>query len=93
MRSHSLALGAAALLLGSASAFTALPGATSGPRTVALGAHQSGDASPLDRAAFLKTSFASIAALALSPLVSYAADEVGDLSMPSADEQKASEVS
>ena len=94
MRSSSFSLCLIALSTGnSASAFTtSLPGgAIAGQRSnVALSAH---DTSPCDRSTFLKTSLASIAAITLaSPAV---ADDttVDDLAMPSAEEQKAADVS
>eukprot|EP00585_Thalassiosira_rotula_P025484 CAMPEP_0196239938 /NCGR_PEP_ID=MMETSP0913-20130531/13022_1 /TAXON_ID=49265 /ORGANISM="Thalassiosira rotula, Strain GSO102" /LENGTH=150 /DNA_ID=CAMNT_0041522033 /DNA_START=59 /DNA_END=511 /DNA_ORIENTATION=+ len=94
MRSSSLLVSgiAAVLTVDSTSAFTAQTCATTGRDLVALSAHSRGDASsPLDRSDFLKTSFASIAAIAFSPSVALADDSVDDLSMPSAEEQKASE--
>ena len=88
MQSNSFAysLIAIALLLGDqASAFNT--GVTNRRQChISLNAH--GDtSSPCDRSAFLKTSFASIAAISTSflPSIALAAD---DLAMPTADEQK-----
>mmetsp|Transcript_22368 Transcript_22368/g.47142 ORF Transcript_22368/g.47142 Transcript_22368/m.47142 type:complete len:150 (+) Transcript_22368:103-552(+) len=74
-----------------ASAFSTLPGTTAGQSNVALNAHCSDRSTSLDRATFLKTSLASIAAVSFSPSNAFAEDAVDDLSMPSAEEQKASE--
>ena len=91
MRSSSFAFSLVALVLSGdkTSAFTV----GGGPRhhEVSLFAH---DTSSLtcDRSAFIKTSLASIAAITtLSPTIAFADND--DLSMPTAEEQKAADVS
>ena len=59
-------------------------------RTPVLAAHREGETTTCDRLTFLKT-MASVAVV--SPMMAFADDEVGDLSMPTEDEQKAQEVS
>jgi hypothetical protein len=60
------------------------------PKQFALNAHHESDVTSCDRLTFLKTIAAAAVA---SPLVAFADDGVGDLSMPSEDEQKAQDVS
>ncbi|KAL7541647.1 hypothetical protein ACHAXR_011094 [Thalassiosira sp. AJA248-18] len=92
MRSSSFACSLFALLTGAASAFTTCPGVTPGQSPVALQAHRLGDTS-CDRVAFLKTSIAAVAAITtFSPAIAVAEDAVDDLAMPSAEEQKVSEL-
>lgn len=93
MRSYSFAFTLVALVLGGdkISAFTATAGV--GPRhlDVSLCAHDTSSSS-CDRSAFIKTSLASIAAITtLSPTITFADND--DLSMPTAEEQKAADVS
>ena len=89
MRSLSFVCSTVALISGSASAFTTGSASAQRSSSVALQA-QTDPSSSCDRAAFLKTSLATVAAITASCPAAFADD---DLTMPTPGEQKVADVS